>query len=92
MNLKRENIRFLIVSLFKNNSKPEEIQIYISNTWPGSEYSVSQIYRIIAEYQKGNMQSFEDKKRPGRPITVTTEENIQRVEEAVTEDPKLTLR
>jgi len=86
-NEKRAVIKYLT---FKGLSAVE-ISTELNSVLGDNAPSDATIYRWIAEFQRGR-KSTEDEHRSGRPVDMCTDENVQRVNDMITTDRRLTVR
>lgn len=85
-NEKRAVIKYLT---FKGLSAVE-ISTELNSVLGDNAPSDATIYRWIAEFQRGR-KSTEDEHRSGRPVDMCTDENVQRVNDMITTDRRLTV-
>ena len=83
--------RAVIKFLTLEGSKPAEIQSRMAGVYAGAAPSYATIKRWAAEFKRGR-DSLEDDPRCGRPRTVVTADNIQRIQALVDGDRRMKVR
>lgn len=89
MNLKREQIRAIVYYEFLDTKDYKEIHARITRRLGDTIISISAVKHWINEFKRGRS-SLEDSPRSGRPITATTDENIDAIRELLRTDPRIT--
>jgi len=84
-------IRAVIKYLQKKHLSPTEIHADLQNTLGESSPSYEVVKRWCREFKCGR-ESCEDAPRAGRPTTVTTQENVNKIHDMVMADRRLTIR
>lgn len=83
--------RAVIKYLFKKRLTPKEIHDDMQTTLGESAPSYTTVKKWVAEFKRGR-ENIEDDPRSGRPMTSTTEENINKVCDLILKDRRLTIR
>lgn len=82
-----ECVNYFIATLAKNNVSASVIRKYLVNAWGEDNVkSLRRIQTIAKEFNDGDRESVKRKAGSGRPSTVCTDENIQRVAELLDND------
>jgi histone-lysine N-methyltransferase SETMAR len=89
MDLTREQIRAIIYYEFLDTKDYKEIHARITRRLGDTIISISAVKYWINEFKRGR-QSLKDDPRSGRPITTTTDENIDAIRELLRSDPRIT--
>jgi hypothetical protein len=91
MDASNEHLRYYVYVEVKRGQKPQQIldqlQAALGNAAPGKTF----VYKWSKEFESGNRDFVQSLPIPGRPISKCTTENISKVYELVTENPKLPL-
>lgn len=82
--------RAVIKFLVKKGNTPKEIFEEMSSVLQDSAPSYTMVKKWARLFQQGR-ETCEDDPRPGRPVTVLTEENVQKVEKLVLADRRIKL-
>lgn len=88
--MEKTEIRAVIKYQYLKGLKPQEIIDDFQKTLGASAPSKTTVYDWYNEFKRGRT-STSDEQRPGRPIEVTTPENIQKIHRMVLNDRKLKL-
>ena len=86
-NEKRAVIKYLNLKGLTPNEISSDMKVVLGDDAP----SCATIYRWIAEFQRGR-ESTEDVHRCGRPVDACTEGNVQRVNDVIMTDRRVTVR
>lgn len=90
MELKKEHFRAYIFIEMQRGRKPSEIHEQLQQT-DLDVPSRRTIFEWFRRFKDGRS-SLEDDARCGRPLTATTTENVQRLQELIKEQPRISLR
>ena len=91
MNSSKFEHRVVIKFLTSENLSTTEIHDRLVKSSGTNAPSLSTVLRWRREFSRGR-ESIEDDKRPGRPISVTDEQNVKKVLEVVNTDRRLKVR
>ena len=83
--------RAVIKFLFLEGVAPKEIHERLLKVYKDSSPSIRTVERWVAEFRRGRM-SLEDEPREGRPKTASTPEIIEKIQDKVLEDRRITER
>ena len=86
-NEKRAVIKYLNLKGLTPSGIAADMKVVLGDDAP----SYATIYRWVAEFKRGR-ESTEDAHRSGRPVEACTEENVQRVNDMLMTDRRLTVR
>ena len=91
MDASNEHLQYYVYVEAKRGQKPQQIldqlQSALGDAAPGKTF----VYKWSNEFESGNRDCVQSLPIPGRPISKCTTENIAKVYELVTENPKLQL-
>ncbi|XP_039964258.1 protein GVQW3-like [Bactrocera tryoni] len=83
--------RAVIKFLFLKGNTPSQIKDELDSVYGDSAPSFTTVKFWAAEFKRGR-RSLEDDERPGRPKTVTTNDNIAKVHQLVLDDRRIKVR
>jgi len=89
MNLNREQIRTIVYYEYLDTKDSSVIFERMKNRLGDTVVSISTVKYWIREFKRGR-QSVKDDPRSGRPVSATTDENINAVRDMVRADPQIT--
>ena len=92
MEVSSDRLRFYVYVESQNGCAPQEILRKIAAVFPEDAPSLRTIQRWIADFNSGERSSFSDETRSGRPCTARSDENVLRIQNLITDDPKLSIR
>ena len=88
---KRESIRAVIYSCYKNGAEVSAAYTTLQNTFGTSAPTLKTIYNWYNRFAAGQQQ-FEDAPKSRRKITKTTAQNVEKVRQFVTDNPRCTYK
>lgn len=91
MNVSKESYRFFIETMRRNGSTATEILQLLSNAWKDKCPSRATVFRVYSDLQSGTRTNLEDGDRSGRPRTSCNRENIDKVDDLVKQNPRITI-
>ena len=82
-----ENINFFIATMIRNGHSTTDAANYLGDAWAEDEINISKrrVQQIAKEFKEGRT-SIHRKKGSGRPISTKTDENIQVIQEIISEN------
>ena len=83
--------RICIKFCVKNEIKCNKVCGMLTKAYGESAMSKTRVYEWYKRFQDGR-EDVEDDKRPGRPSTSKTDENVEKVKEMVMNDRRITIR
>ena len=83
--------RICIKFCVKNEMKCNKVCEMLTKAYGESAMSKIRVYEWYKRFQDGR-EEVEDGERPGRPITSTTDENVEKVKEMVMNDRRIAIR
>ena len=83
--------RICIKFCVKNEIKCNKVCEMLTKAYGESAMSKTRVYECYKRFQDGR-EDVEDDKRPGRPSTSKTDENVEKVKEMVMNDRRITIR
>ena len=89
--MEKNKYRAVIEFLFLEGLKAKEIYERMLKVYKDSSPSISTVERWVAEFKRGRT-SLEDDPRPGRPKTATTPEIVEKIQDIVLENRRVTER
>ena len=91
INLNRQQLRIAAFGLWLKESNPGEAFRLFKSKFPRKYPSYKFFQRLFKQFRVGNFQ-FDEKPRSGRPATVTTESDVEKVKQLVLKDRKISVR
>lgn len=91
MEFDNSKLMFLIESLRRNDMSATKIHDIVSTAWPDDAPKLRRIQQIVKELNDGTRESFDRAQGSGRRVSDTRKDSIGRIEEAVTDDPNVTV-
>lgn len=91
MSVSRENYRFFIATMVKNNYEPKDILDLLQSAWGKESPSAATVYRICKDVKDNQRIKWTEAARSGRPVEALTDDNIEVVRFIVTENPHVSV-
>ena len=83
MQVDRRSYRFFIVTMMRNNVSATDIHKFLVDAWNDEAPSLVTIRRVMREDKEGIWTSMDDSHRSGRPLSASSDFNIQAIREKV---------
>ena len=83
----RINLKFLV----KLNKTPTECYKLLQEAYGDSSLSRARVFEWCKRFSEGR-ESTEDDQRPGRPVTVSTQETVTKINQIVRADRRMSIR
>lgn len=84
--------RFYVLTEQRNELKAGNIHQKLQLAWGECAPGYSTVKRWMKDFKSEKRTSFSDAERPGRPVTVSTEENVAQIQELLHENPRMSTR
>lgn len=87
-----DRVNFFIYVLARNNIKATQIHDYLVNAFNENVKSLRRVQELVKDFNEGNRLTVKRKEGSGRPVTKSTDENIQNVREIIENDPSASVQ
>lgn len=87
----KTNIRFYIFTRFKLGLNAKQIHKKLCDAWGDTTVSYTTVAEWVQRFKQGRI-SLEDDSRIGRPVTGSTDRNIEIIRSLIDENPHISIR